>query len=253
MPNYCSNELNVTGRKAELRRFVETSTRGYLIKAGDPAVARDKGVELKQPGVVGEDSFTFGALTGVSDDFAHDWDNEAFSRWGTKWEAMEPSETAQDLLNMVESGRLSIDFTTAWGPPEEWLKEARRQFPALKITLMYIPEGYSGKCEALPLPKKPKTQVRPRPKAKQQQSQGVVAGPLAGRVFCFTGRLEGMARAEAEGKVRALGAATADSITKKVTDVVVGEDAGSKRAKALEMGLEVHDQGAFDALLRSFA
>ena len=72
-------------------------------------------------------------------------------------------------------------------------------------------------------------------------------------MFCFTGRLEGMSRADAEGKVKALGAATADSITKKVTDVVVGEDAGSKRAKALEMGLKVHDQEAFEALLRGLA
>ena len=72
-------------------------------------------------------------------------------------------------------------------------------------------------------------------------------------MFCFTGRLEGMSRADAEGKVKALGAATADSITKKVTDVVVGQDAGSKRAKALEMGLEVHDQESFEALLQSLS
>jgi BRCA1 C Terminus (BRCT) domain len=107
--------------------------------------------------------------------------------------------------------------------------------------------------QALALAKKPKTRERSRPQAKPKKEQGAGEGPLAGRVFCFTGRLEGMSRAEAEGRVKALGAATADSITKKVTDVVVGEDAGSKRAKALEMGLEVHDQEAFEALLRGLA
>ena len=104
--------------------------------------------------------------------------------------------------------------------------------------------------QALALAKKPKTRERSRPQAKPKEQQGVGEGPLAGRVFCFTGRLEGMSRAEAEDKVKALGAATADSITKKVTDVVVGADAGSKRAKALELGLKVHDQEGFEALLR---
>jgi hypothetical protein len=101
-------------------------------------------------------------------------------------------------------------------------------------------------------PQKQKTRSRSRPKAKKPELHGA-EGPLAGRVFCFTGRLEGMSRADAESKVKALGAATAASITKKVTDVVVGEDAGTKRAKALEMGLEVHDQEAFEALFRGLA
>ena len=107
--------------------------------------------------------------------------------------------------------------------------------------------------QALALAKKPKTRERSRPQAKPKEQQGVGEGPLAGRVFCFTGRLEGMSRADAEGKVKALGAATADSITKKVTDVVVGADAGSKRAKALELGLKVHDQEGFESLLRGLA
>ena len=113
--------------------------------------------------------------------------------------------------------------------------------------------GTAVDSQAPSLAKKPKTPQRSRPQAKPKKQQGTGEGPLAGRVFCFTGRLEGMSRAEAEGKVKALGAATADSITKKVTDVVVGADAGSKRAKALEMGLKVHDQEAFESLLRGLA
>ena len=86
------------------------------------------------------------------------------------------------------------------------------------------------------------SRARPGLKATQHKLQSVAEGLLAGRVFCFIGRREGMARAEAEGEAKACGAVTADSITKKVTDVVVGKEAGSERAKAFEMRLEVHDQ-----------
>ena len=103
---------------------------------------------------------------------------------------------------------------------------------------------------ALPLASDRRKPTPAARKSKQKKARGVAEGPLAGRVFCFTGRLEGMSRTDAEGKVKALGAATAESITKTVTDVVVGKGAGAKRAKALDLGLVVHDQEAFEALLR---
>lgn len=62
---------------------------------------------------------------------------------------------------------------------------------------------------------------------------------LVGRVFCFTGVLVGMTRKEAEEKVEQLGAKVAKSITKKVTDVVVGRGGGSKRAEAEKLGVKI--------------
>jgi DNA ligase (NAD+) len=76
-------------------------------------------------------------------------------------------------------------------------------------------------------------------------------GPLAGRVFVFTGGLTTMSRDDAKAKVEALGARTAGSVGKKVTDVVAGTDAGSKLAKAQELGLNVLDEAQFQALLES--
>ena len=94
-------------------------------------------------------------------------------------------------------------------------------------------------------------------------------GPLAGRVFCFTGGLQSMSRDEARAKVEARGATTASSITRdqakamaeakgartsssvstKVTDVVLGEGAGSKAEKAKKLNLNIIDEGAFLALV----
>ena len=77
------------------------------------------------------------------------------------------------------------------------------------------------------------------------------AGPLSGRVFVFTGGLTTMSRDDAKAKVEALGARTAGSISKKITDVVAGADAGSKLEKAQSLGLTIHDEAAFQALLDS--
>jgi len=73
--------------------------------------------------------------------------------------------------------------------------------------------------------------------------------PLAGKVFLFTGSLPDMSRTQAQALVEAQGASAANSISKKVDYVVVGDKAGSKRAKAEKMGLEILDSDAFKALL----
>jgi DNA ligase (NAD+) len=81
-----------------------------------------------------------------------------------------------------------------------------------------------------------------------QSTAATAAGPLAGRTFCFTGGLASMGRDEARALVENLGAKTAASISKKVTDVVAGADAGSKLDKARTLGLRILDEAEFRAL-----
>ncbi|MEY3160253.1 MAG: ligase [Planctomycetota bacterium] len=79
--------------------------------------------------------------------------------------------------------------------------------------------------------------------------QAAGPGPLSGRIFVFTGGLQSMSRDEAKHRVEQLGARTAGSIGKKVTDVVAGEAAGSKLDKARELGIAIHTEEQFLALL----
>lgn len=76
-------------------------------------------------------------------------------------------------------------------------------------------------------------------------------GLLKGRVFVFTGGLSSMPRSKAEAAVKALGGTCASSISKKVSDVVAGEGAGSKLDKAEKLGLRILDEEAFLALIRA--
>ncbi|MGJ4729201.1 NAD-dependent DNA ligase LigA [Luteimonas sp. SDU101] len=68
------------------------------------------------------------------------------------------------------------------------------------------------------------------------------AGPLDGRTVVLTGSLSAMTRDEAGEKLEALGAKVAGSVSKKTHLVVAGEAAGSKLAKAQELGIEVWDE-----------
>jgi DNA ligase (NAD+) len=63
--------------------------------------------------------------------------------------------------------------------------------------------------------------------------------PLAGKILVFTGTLERMKRHEAKARAEALGAIVTDSVSKKTDYVVVGADAGSKAAKARELGVKI--------------
>jgi DNA ligase (NAD+) len=70
-------------------------------------------------------------------------------------------------------------------------------------------------------------------------------GALAGRTYVITGTLSAMTREEAEAALKRLGAKVAGSVSRKTTGVVVGAEAGSKAAKARELGVPMLDEATF--------
>jgi DNA ligase (NAD+) len=74
-------------------------------------------------------------------------------------------------------------------------------------------------------------------------------GPLAGKTIVVTGTLTGYDRQAAEEAIRALGGKPGGSVSKKTDYLVAGENAGSKLAKAAELGVPVLDEDSFARLL----
>ncbi len=76
--------------------------------------------------------------------------------------------------------------------------------------------------------------------------EGVVNtdNPINGKVFVFTGALQ-MERREAEGMVKRYGARASGSVSKKTDYVVIGENAGSKAARAEELGITILSEEEF--------
>jgi DNA ligase (NAD+) len=74
-------------------------------------------------------------------------------------------------------------------------------------------------------------------------------GPLSGKTFVLTGTLESMTREDATAALEALGAKVTGSVSKKTSYVVAGAEAGTKLAKAEQLGVTVLDEAAFRALI----
>ncbi|HTR86885.1 MAG TPA: NAD-dependent DNA ligase LigA [Reyranella sp.] len=62
--------------------------------------------------------------------------------------------------------------------------------------------------------------------------------PLKDKIVVFTGELSTMTRDAAKARAEELGAKVTDSVSKKTSLVVVGENAGSKARKAAELGIQ---------------
>ena len=73
--------------------------------------------------------------------------------------------------------------------------------------------------------------------------------PLKGKTFVLTGSLS-RPRSEIKAELQALGAKVAGSVSRKTDYVVAGEAAGSKLAKAEELGITILDEEQLDELLR---
>ncbi|WP_435927344.1 NAD-dependent DNA ligase LigA [Dryocola sp. BD613] len=76
-----------------------------------------------------------------------------------------------------------------------------------------------------------------------------IDSPFAGKTVVLTGSLNILSRDEAKARLAALGAKVAGSVSKKTDLVIAGEAAGSKLAKAQELGIEVIDEAELIRLL----
>jgi DNA ligase (NAD+) len=74
-------------------------------------------------------------------------------------------------------------------------------------------------------------------------------GPWTSQSWVITGTLDGLSRAEAEARIRALGGNPTSSVSRKTHTVVAGASPGSKLDKAERLGVRVIDEAAFVAEL----
>lgn len=73
--------------------------------------------------------------------------------------------------------------------------------------------------------------------------------PFAGKTVVATGKLEIYTRDGIQNKLLSLGAIPASSVTKKTDFVIVGENAGSKLAKATSLGIRTLTEAEFEAMI----
>ncbi len=111
MPNYCENELLVSGPETEIERFWNEN--------------RMSAEEARQ--IYEEDEardLSFMKSVPVKNETC----NEQTEAWGTKWDACDPHGDKSDT-------EIRYYFNTAWSPPEEWLQKVAVKYPKLDFDM----------------------------------------------------------------------------------------------------------------------
>ena len=70
----------------------------------------------------------------------------------------------------------------------------------------------------------------------------IIDSCFAGKTIVITGTLESFGRKELGERLESLGATITGSVSRKTDLVIAGEKAGSKLAKAIELGVETWDE-----------
>lgn len=81
------------------------------------------------------------------------------------------------------------------------------------------------------------------------ESKTITRGELVGKVVVITGTLSSLSRDEAKDAVRQAGGIVSSSVSTKTDYVVVGEQAGSKAAAAMKLGVPLLSETEFLALI----
>jgi hypothetical protein len=133
MPNWCDNELVVSGPTSEVGRFLAAAKGEETVLSFERLVPPP----AEYPPLPGCEK---------SD---RDWYMWRVTNWGTKWDAdevtveeLDPEQAWHDEQSDgdgVDGQLRSVGFTfdTAWGPPREWVVAASAQFPRLRFRLTY--------------------------------------------------------------------------------------------------------------------
>ena len=147
MPNWCNNELKITGDKTELECFRAFAKGNGIVWDGEDAITNAEGDKVRY-----EYDFDFSKFIrptnkeldkpyGSGEAYGYYW---CIENWGTKWNACDiqvyPSE---DQTGDEEIGdELIYAFTTAWSPMSQKLFDAMLEmFPKLEFSYRFYEEG----------------------------------------------------------------------------------------------------------------
>ena len=137
MPNWCCNNLNVSGDEIQLREFVEKST--INIEKDDEFSFNGTYPMPKTLRITAGTHLSFiekiKRYINIKLYKYDNWYNWSIANWGTKWDACE------SYINHNDIDYFSVSFETAWAPPIDWIDNIMRDFPGLQFILEYDEPG----------------------------------------------------------------------------------------------------------------
>jgi len=119
MPNWCNNNLYISGDEGEIERLVE------LVKH-----------KRKIDEDVGCNVFDFQNIVPYDETYKEDgWYDWNIKNWGTKW-----NSNASQVIR-PRYGQVEFSFDTAWSPPVPVFAKLKKMFPRLEMEIDWEEEG----------------------------------------------------------------------------------------------------------------
>ena len=145
MPNYCTNNLTVTGDAKEIKRFHEAITAGELqdhedFRILDNLFPTPKELSETPKGHFGEGTekqLQMEAMEKANlEKFgAPDWYEWNCKNYGSKWSDFD------GVIGQVSDNEINLTFMSAWPPIGEGIRNVSKQFPTLDFILSYDEGG----------------------------------------------------------------------------------------------------------------
>jgi len=137
MPNWCHNQLTVSGPADEVKQFKETAV-GHSPWLSAAEVGREK-----------PDPLNFHSLFPVPEELMNAGYNEAAYHWERdNWGCKRGARDTQ-ILDEWDGGVI-YEFDTAWVPPLEFIEHISKDWPRLTFDLEYdeCGIGFTGSAQA---------------------------------------------------------------------------------------------------------
>ena len=157
MPNWCENEICISGPCKDLKEFLtivgfdtsefkfnnlipipedlKTVYSGHTTIDGIDCTEWRK-VDGKNVFISQEELNFFDTEYGVRN--GNDW---GYKYWGTKWDAVDVNYFSEEIEEYQETSDIEVHFSTAWGPPEELYTYLRLTYPNLYFDWFYKEPG----------------------------------------------------------------------------------------------------------------
>lgn len=146
MPNYCENDLQITGPQADIDRFMAD---GLSFESAIPYPVQFRALDearhahaiaVSKPGENPDHHFCKDCPKDGYNSGGYDW---CIANWGTKWNISD----AQTEMERISDDEVILHFSTAWSPPLPVIDAWGQKNPTLTFDLAYFEcgMGFSGR------------------------------------------------------------------------------------------------------------